>query len=540
MSRLVVVLCAAPFLLPGPASAAKPKAELVVTKLGPPPPALAAGATMTVEDTVKNKSKRAKRSRNAYLLSLDKFRDLADVELIGSRRVPKLKRDAASKGSAELMVPATTLSGDYRLLACADAKGKVRERSESNNCRASKARVSIAGLAPPDTAAPAAPSIIDTDPDPPANDNTPEVKGAGAETGSTVTIYAGSDCSGAAIGSGTAEAFNGSTGITAGPLGPGSTALRATATDAAGNASSCSTPFSYTHDSSLPVAPTITATTPPSPANDKNPEVRGNAEGGSTVRIYGTIGCSGPPIGTGPAATFNAGGITVTVLDNEPTPLSATATDGAGNTSACSAPFGPYVEDSAAPATPTINETQPHSPANAEQPAVLGTGAEAGSTVRIYSTPACTGAAIGSGTAAAFNGTVGITALVPPDTATDLRATATDAAGNISGCSDPFTYVEDSTAAAPTLTGTNPPSPADDNNPEVTGTAEAGSAVRIFGTADCTGAPIATGTASQLAAPGITITVADNSTTTLTANLTDAAGNASPCSTAITYVEVTP
>jgi hypothetical protein len=42
-------------------------------------------------------------------------------------------------------------------------------------------------------------------------------------------------------------------------------------------------------------------------------------------------------------------------------------------------------------------------------------------------------------------GTPGITVSVPDNTTTSFRATATDAAGNHSGCSAPFTYVEDST-----------------------------------------------------------------------------------------------
>ncbi len=94
--------------------------------------------------------------------------------------------------------------------------------------------------------------------------------------------------------------------------------------------------------------------------------------------------------------------------------------------------------------------------------------------------------------------------------------------------------------ATPTITDTDPDSPADDNTPEVKGTAPAGSTVRIFSTSDCSGTPLATGTAAQFTSPGLTITVADNSTTTMRATASDALSHASACSAPFPYVESTP
>jgi hypothetical protein len=51
---------------------------------------------------------------------------------------------------------------------------------------------------------------------------------------------------------------------------------------------------------------------------------------------------------------------------------------------------------------------------------------------------------VAQGSAATF-ASPGITASVPDNTTTAFRATATDAAGNVSACSGSFTYVEDST-----------------------------------------------------------------------------------------------
>jgi hypothetical protein len=95
----------------------------------------------------------------------------------------------------------------------------------------------------------------------------------------------------------------------------------------------------------------------------------------------------------------------------------------------------------------------------------------------------------------------------------------------------------DATPPAPVLTGSSPTSPALDGNPKIVGTAPPGTTVNLFTNAACSGAPVATGTAAALAAPGIAVTVPAGSTTTFYATATDAAGNASPCSTSsVTYV----
>ena len=112
--------------------------------------------------------------------------------------------------------------------------------------------------------------------------------------------------------------------------------------------------------------PSLTDTDPNSPANDNNPEVKGSAEAGSTVRIYSTPDCSGAALVSGASAELTAG-ITVAVPGDQTTSLRATATDSAGNASVCSSAL-PYTEDSTAPSMPTINDTDPDSPAERQQP----------------------------------------------------------------------------------------------------------------------------------------------------------------------------
>jgi hypothetical protein len=91
--------------------------------------------------------------------------------------------------------------------------------------------------------------------------------------------------------------------------------------------------------------------------------------------------------------------------------------------------------------------------------------------------------------------------------------------------------------AAPVLTATFPAPPANANTPSVSGSAVAQSQVEIFTDARCSGLPVAGGSAASLASPGLTVTVPDDSTTTFHADVTDANGNASPCSAGLAYVE---
>src|SRR4051794_29566846 len=164
----------------------------------------------------------------------------------------------------------------------------------------------------------------------------------------------------------------------------------------------------------------------------------------------------------------------------------------------------------------TVTVTDPASPANENTPKVQGSGAASSSTVTLYSDSSCTDAnELGSGTDVEFNG-LGVTATVPNDSSTDIYA------DDGSGCSTTFVnYVEDSTdPAAPTVDETDPESPANENHPKLSGSAEDGSTVSLYTDASCTtparnGADTgdATGTAAEFDTPGIAVTVADDSTT---------------------------
>ena len=88
-------------------------------------------------------------------------------------------------------------------------------------------------------------------------------------------------------------------------------------------------------DPVAPAAPVITGSSPGSPSFDLTPFINGMAEADSTVTLYPSGNCSGPPLFSG-IATAGAFSIEFTVQPNLTTTISATATDAAENTSVCS------------------------------------------------------------------------------------------------------------------------------------------------------------------------------------------------------------
>jgi hypothetical protein len=131
------------------------------------------------------------------------------------------------------------------------------------------------------------------------------------------------------------------------PLADGTHTFRVRATDQAGNSAAATRDFEV--DTTLPPAPELEGTAPPSPANANELVVIGSAEAGTTVRLYVGGSCAGDPIATITPAELQAG-VEATVANDSTTLFRATATTPAGNTSGCSEPLE-YVEDSSAPET---------------------------------------------------------------------------------------------------------------------------------------------------------------------------------------------
>ncbi len=268
------------------------------------------------------------------------------------------------------------------------------------------------------------------------------------------------------------------------------------------------------------------------------------AEAGSLVRLY----ANGTEVGDVRAdATTGAWSIASSTLADGVYTITATATDLAGNTSLAASGLSITIDTTApaTPAAPTLTAASDSFDGGTSFPGDTGIGtnsddytsdktptftgvAEAGSLVRLYAN----GTEVGDVRADATTGAWSIASSTLADGAYAITATATDLAGNTSLASSGLSITIDTTApatpAAPTLTAASDSgrSDSDDitnvNTPTFTGTAEAGSLVRLYANGTEVGFAFATGGNWSIASS----TLADGAYT-ITATATDLAGNTS-------------
>ncbi len=379
-----------------------------------------------------------------------------------------------------------------------------------------------------DDKAPSAPLVNGTSPESPSSELRPTLIGR-AEALSDVDVYGNATCSGMPLGSGITNA-NGGFEVPVTVSANTTTTFYATATDAAGNVSPCSTTtISYEHDDSQPLVPTLTSSSPASPSNSStSPTLNGTAEDGSTVRIHLSPLCDDSPAALG-GVTDGAFAIAVTAAANATTTFYASSIDSANNVSPCSAQGLAYTHDAIPPAVPTLTGTTPTSPSTVNQPTVRGQ-TDAAAVVTIYGSDCTT--VLGSATADA-GGNYSATVTVPDNTTTNFCVYASDAAGNRSSPGR-LEYTHDSAAPnPPVLESTTPASPAADTSPTVTGTVEAGTTLTFYANA-CSGSAIGTGNAPA-GTFTIEVTVGQDVVTNIVATATDSAGNTSTCSAPLPY-----
>ena len=415
---------------------------------------------------------------------------------------------AANASGAWSYTPTTALaSGTHTVKATAtDGAGNVGAYSATNSFTV-------------DTTPPAAPVLTAPANGSHINNNKPPVSGT-AEANSTVKVYIDN------VAVGTVSASSGGawsyTPVTA--LADGSHTFKATATDAAGNVSGSSSTNTVTVDTVAPAAPVVTAPANGSYTNKSKPPVSGTAEASSSVKVY--VDATAVATVTASAAGAWSYTPTVALVDGVHT-VKATATDAAGNTGVFSS-ANSFTVDTVAPAAPLLSTPANGSHINNNKPPVSGT-AEANSTVKVYIDNVAVGT-VSASSGGAWSYTP-VTALA--DGSHTFKATATDAAGNVSGSSSTNTVTVDTVApAAPLVTAPANGSYTNKSKPPVSGTAEASSSVKVY--VDATA--VATVTASAAGAWSYTPTVAlVDGVHTVKATATDAAGNTGVFSSANSF-----
>lgn len=208
------------------------------------------------------------------------------------------------------------------------------------------------------------------------------------------------------------------------------------------------------------------------------------------------------------------------------------------------------------------------------RPPVAAAGTSPNNEVEIYANATCGGAPVASGIVDELEGTTGIQVEVLPDSSTTFSAIQIDPTDpeNPSICSKPITYWNSSTegeeppvkeppveeppttnppptpspptidsrpgtttAPLPPRLRTAPSGAANDNTPQVLGSASGADSVKIFTNSSCSGAPAVKVSPAELAA-GVELRVADNSVTDFT-GISSANGKQSFCSPPATYIE---
>jgi hypothetical protein len=399
-----------------------------------------------------------------------------------------------------------------------------------------------------DTTSPGAPVLLSTAPGSPSRTSTtPEVVGS-SEPGSSVQVFTSSDCTGTAAATSTAGSSGGFR-ATVGVPANATSALSASARDAAGNASACSQPLSFRHDALPPAAPQLTAASPASPGRERRPGILGTAEPGATVTLFLNADCSGTPAATGTAEGLAGSGIGVLVPVDADSAVRARATDAAGNGSGCSSPLA-YTEDETPPPEPGIGffpgggqvfdaySTDPRPTLRVFRVSTDGTS------IRAFANGACGGTPLATVPAAPNGEPTDFLVDATNNGEKEFSADVVDAAGNVGPCSFERTYRHDTVRPQPPIImGFTPVGAANDNNPEIWGildntNAENVESISLTSTLECLGSA-AIVKAFDFEAPGrgLTVPVADGLTKTVTARAIDSAGNVSPCSDAVSYTE---
>lgn len=124
-------------LQPETAVAAGRKADLTVSSLATPAQ-VGQGERLTVRAKVRNGGRaKANASTTVFYLSTDAERG-QDRKLTPSWSTPALKPGKSATATTKVLVPAAVEPGTYRVIACADARRKVAEVKEGNNCLVGK------------------------------------------------------------------------------------------------------------------------------------------------------------------------------------------------------------------------------------------------------------------------------------------------------------------------------------------------------------------------------------------------------------------
>src|SRR5690606_9164273 len=297
------------------------------------------------------------------------------------------------------------------------------------------------------------------------------------------------------------------------------------ATDATDNTSDESAVVMLVIDTVAPSTPIITSPSDGAVSTDATPTISGTAEADSKVEVFRDGDSQGTTTADGSGDwTF----IPSSAWSEGPHSITTRATDAAGNTSrAEEAREGE--DDATAPIAPSITSPSDGTVSTEGTPIIIGT-AEADSIVEVFRD----GDSQGTITADENGDWTFTVTGAWSDGTYSITAKATDAAGNTSVESVVTTITTEPTAPpVPSITNPSEGTVNAEGTPTISGTAEANSTVEVFRDGDSQGTTIADGNGDWT----FTLSSAwSDGAHSITARATDAAGNTSDESAAVTLV----
>ncbi|HET7397576.1 MAG TPA: Ig-like domain-containing protein [Intrasporangium sp.] len=322
---------------------------------------------------------------------------------------------------------------------------KLRGRTACRVVRAVGVVVAL-GIAVPGAPAVAleAVAFVSLSPTSPGRDPLPVMTGT-APAGSSVTVYSDVDCLADATAAPVTASDTGGfvVTLTTDPARP-TTSYYGKAIASDGTETPCSFLTTYELDTVAPAAPTLRLGNP-GPANANSVQLLVGAEAGAVLRFYRNDATCATPFDVVDVADLPPEGLSATVPDNSVTTFGVTATDRAGNASACS--FATYTEDSASrtPRAPDLAPASDTGDSNVDDltsvtlPTFIGDvgSVDPSSTVVLFAD----GVEVGRGQADADGGYAVTATVAFTSGISAVTARATDPLGNVSALSAPL-FVE--------------------------------------------------------------------------------------------------
>ena len=441
----------------------------------------------------------------------------------------------------------------------ANFRAKVTKANSSFTCSAAAVTYVY------DNTAPAVPVIALSSPaTSPGTDSTPTFSvtltgGGNFSSSDTITLREGADCSGGAVGTLTSQS-GATASISRSAMSDGDSAsFRALVTDAAGNATCSSVAVTYAYDGTAPAVPVIALSSPAtSPNTDSTPTFSvtltggGNFSASDVISLHEGANCDGATVGDDVTSQSGASAnIVRDAMSEGSASFRIKVTDAAGN-STCSSAAVTYAYDVTAPAVPIIALSSPAtSPANDSTPtfAVALTGGgnfSSSDVISLHEGANCNAAAVATDVTSQSGASATITRdALGSDGSVNYRAKVTDAAGNATCASVAVAYDFDGTAPAVPIIALSSPasSPATDSTPTFAVTLTGGGnfsssdVISLHEGANCNGSAVATDVTSQSGASATITrnTMSNNDSADFRAKVTDAVGNSSCASVAVTY-----